>query len=347
MKPIVFISVLLAIFALVFPIAFSAGHPIEATDAAEPEQADEPQVAAEETAAPPEPARDTDADTMIKLKKGSEIIDISMGDYLIGVVGAEMPASFESEALKAQAVAARTYTMYKMQVEPSSSHPEADVCSDSTCCKAYKDNDELKVKWGDSYADNLKKITEAVASTDGEYLSYDSEPILAVFHSSSNGKTENSENVWGTALPYLVSVDSMEDSESVPNYESTVTVSEGSFRDTILKKHPDADLDGDSSGWITDADYSDSGRLLSVKIGGETVTGTELRRLFDLRSTGIEIDVTDDGVRFTVTGYGHGVGMSQYGANAMAESGSSYDEILTWYYPGAALAHAEPQQKRS
>ena len=337
MKPIVFISVFLAVFALIFPIAFSAGHPIDTNDTPDPEQTSESQVTAEDTASQAEPKRDTDVNTMIKLKKGDEVIDISMHDYLIGVVGAEMPASFEPEALKAQAVAARTYTLYKIQIEPSSNHPEANVCSDSTCCKAYKDDDELKIKWGDSYTENLKKITDAVTATDGEYLSYDSEPILAVFHSSSNGKTENSENVWGTALPYLISVDSMEDSANVPNYESTVTISASGFKDTILKKHPDADLDGDSSGWITDTDYSDSGRLLSAKIGGETVTGTELRNLFDLRSTGMNLKVTDDGVVFTVTGFGHGVGMSQYGANSMAETGSTYDEILAWYYPGTEL----------
>ncbi|MBQ6540842.1 MAG: stage II sporulation protein D [Oscillospiraceae bacterium] len=326
---------IIALFALIFPIAFSAGRPLAAPER-ESEKSSEPPVIPEPAVAEPEQPANHDAETMIKLKTGGEVIDISMRDYLIGVVGAEMPASFEPDALMAQAVAARTYTLYKMEVEPSSNHPEADVCGDSKCCKAYKDTDELKAKWGDDYGVNIEKITDAVTTTDGEYLTYDSLPILAVFHSSSNGKTEAPENVWGSPVPYLVPVDSMEDGEKVPNYISTVTVSSSSFKDTVRSSHPGADFS--EQDWIADPVYSDSGRLLTVKLGGVTVTGTELRRLFDLRSTDIKLRRTDDGVSFTVTGYGHGVGMSQYGANAMAESGKTYREILAWYYPGTALS---------
>lgn len=333
MKTIALISFLLALFALVFPIVLSVGNPIEGVEPTE--NIDKPEITSNEQ--PDETADISDESKIVRLKRGDSIVELTMAEYLTGVVGAEMPAAFETEALKAQAVAARTYTMYKMQVAPSSNHPDADVCDDTACCKAYKDDDQLKEKWGVSYSAYIEKIKNVVNSTDGKYLSYENEPILAVFHSSSTGKTEDCENVWGSALPYLVSVDSMEDSESVPQYESVVTISPTNFRETIESSYPDADLSGDESTWITDTEYSESGRLLTAEIGGVTITGTELRKLFDLRSTGMEIEFTDDGVVFTVTGYGHGVGMSQYGANAMAQDGSTYDEILAWYYTDTVL----------
>jgi len=334
LRSLALISLLLALFALIFPIMVSVGNPIEMS---ENRQTDKSEIAAEEIS----DRESFDESTVIRLKRGESVIELTMAEYLTGVVGAEMPADFEHEALKAQAVAARTYTMYKMQADHSSNHPDADVCDDSACCKAYKDDEQLREKWGVSYAAYIEKMRNIVSSTDGEYLSYQNEPILAVFHSSSTGKTEASENVWGNALPYLVSVDSMEDGESVPQYESVVTISEANFRDTIKSGHADADFSGSADAWITDTKYSESGRLLTANIGGVTVTGTELRKLFDLRSTGVEISISDDGVVFSVTGYGHGVGMSQYGANAMAQNGSTYDEILSWYYTDTVLTNAD------
>ena len=334
MKSTVIISFVLALFALVFPIALSAANPITAAaeEAQEPEQP--PLVYTEIREAPKE---EKDRSVTLKLKRGDSIIDISMADYLVGVVAAEMPASFESEALKAQAVAARTYTLYKMRVNPSPNHPDADACDDHTCCKAYRDDGELREKWGDSYTEYRAKIADAVSATDGEYLVYDGEPILAVFHSSSNGKTESAENVWGAPVPYLVPVDSIESGDSVPNYESVVTVASSDFADTVKSKYPDADFSGSVSDWITDTEYSDSGRLLTAKVGGVTVKGTELRTMFELRSTGMDIAADGDSIVFTVTGYGHGVGMSQYGADAMAKKGSTYDDILLWYYPNTSI----------
>ena len=335
MRTTVIFAVLLAMFALIFPIALSAPNPI--TDEPADTEESPPPLVYTEPVPEPEPEPEKDRDMIIKLKRGDEIIDISMADYLVGVVAAEMPASFEPEALKAQAVAARTYTLYKMRVNPSPNHPDADACDDHTCCKAYRDDSELREKWGDSYDDYRKRVSDAVAATDGEYLIYDGEPILAVFHSSSTGKTESSENVWGAPLPYLVAVDSIENGDTVPNYESAVTVSPSEFAETVKSKFPDAKLTGDPRDWITDTSYSDSGRLLTANIGGVTVKGTELRSMFDLRSAGIKIDCDGDNITFRVTGYGHGVGMSQYGANAMAKGGSTYDEILLWYYPNTTI----------
>ena len=261
-----------------------------------------------------------------------------MSDWLPGVVAGEMPASFEPEALKAQAVAARTYIMYAMGREKPA-HPEADVCDDPGCCKAHSTDEALRENWGGDYDANMQKILSAVRSTDGEYMSYGGEVIQAVFHSSSAGRTEDSAAIW-QAEPYLVSVESPETADDVPNYVSSVTVSPEDFRETVLAAHPEAEFGEDPAFWLGAAVHDASGRVESVDIGGAQVPGTELRTLFELRSTAFALDYTAEGFLFTVTGYGHGVGMSQYGANVMAQDGADYEEILTHYYPGAELTRA-------
>lgn len=271
------------------------------------------------------------SDMTISVLHGSESVTMLLEDYLIGVVAGEMPASFEPEALKAQAVAARTYTLYKLVVAPSPKHEE-NVCTDPACCKAYSDDDALREKWGDDYDKNMAKITAAVKETHGEYIVYDDLPILAVFHSSSQGATESSENVWSTALPYLSSVTSPEIGEEVTDFVTTVNISFEDFKDTVLAKYPNADFSGDPACWFMGAEYTQSGRLSVIRIGGVSIRGTELRSLFSLRSAAIKYSVNEHDIEFTVSGYGHGVGMSQYGANAMAKSGSDYHEILSWYY---------------
>ena len=263
---------------------------------------------------------------------------VTMSDWLPGVVAGEMPALFEEEALKAQAVAARTYIMYSMGREKPA-HPEADVCDDPACCKAHSTDEALREKWGESYEENMARVLEAVRSTDGEYMSYGGEVIQAVFHSSSAGRTEDSAAIW-QAEPYLVSVESPETAEDVPNYVTSVTVSPEDFRAAVLAVHPEAEFGEDPAFWLGAAVRDASGRVESVDIGGAQVPGTELRTLFQLRSTAFTLDYTAEGFLFTVTGYGHGVGMSQYGANVMAEDGADYEEILTHYYPGAELTRA-------
>lgn len=274
----------------------------------------------------------SDSSIPVALLNGDEVISMTMTDYLIGAVAAEMPASFDTEALKAQAVALRTYALYKMIVTPEI-HGDADICSDSSCCAAWKDTDYLREKWGEDYDMYLSKITEAISATDGIYISYDDEPALAVFHSSSAGQTEESSAVWGTSLPYLISVDSPETAEDVPNYITSVTMSTEEFSQSF----PTGDFSENPSDWITDTAYDSSGRLSTANIGGVTVTGTELRAMFSLRSTAITFEVTDSDVTITSTGYGHGVGMSQYGANVLAHDGYTYEEILQNYYPGTSL----------
>ncbi len=277
----------------------------------------------------------------IKFKNGSDVSEIPMADYLIGAVAAEMPASFEIGALQAQAVALRTYTLQKILAGGSDAHPDADICSDSACCAAWRSVEQLEENWGTDFDAYYEKIRQAVTSTDGVCITYEGQPAQAVFHSSSAGMTEESGAVWSASLPYLVPVESPEDEQQVPNYVSHVSVSFDDFRETVKEQYPEAALEGDPEDWIGDVVLTGSGRIDHVAIGGVQVPGTSLRSMFGLRSTAVQIDITDSSVEFTVTGYGHGVGMSQYGANAMAEKGSSWQEILLWYYPGTELSDAD------
>ena len=289
--------------------------------------------AAAEEAPPPSPAAASAPETIAVLMPDGSVAVLDMQDYLVGVVAAEMPASFHAEALRAQAVAARSYAMYCASF---SKHGEAQVCTDFGCCQAWQSEDTMRTKWGEDYDANAAKIRAAVETTRGEYLAAGGEAIFAAFHSSSASRTENSAEVW-SAAPYLVSVESPETAEDVPNFISTVVCSPIDFRDTVLSAHPEADFSGPEEGWLGELRRDGSGRVSSAVLGGIEVGGTELRRLFSLRSTAFEL-VYEDGVfTFTVAGFGHGVGMSQYGADKMARLGADYREILAHYYPGTEL----------
>lgn len=269
----------------------------------------------------------------IRLLNGGEICETDMEDYIFHVVAAEMPASFNDEALKAQAVAARSYALW---CAAGQKHGEAELCTDSGCCQAWQSDEAMREKWGDSYELYSGKIRSAVDATQGEYLSFEGQAVFAAFHSSSAGQTEASRAVW-SELPYLVSVSSPETEENVPNYVSVVECTALDFRDSILHDYPDADMTGEPDTWIRDTLHDGSGRVQSINIGGAEIPGTAMRTLFALRSTAFETEYSDGVFRFTVTGYGHGVGMSQYGANVMAENGSDYREILLHYYPGVEI----------
>ena len=272
----------------------------------------------------------------ITVKNGGVTMTMELEEYLVGVVAGEMPADFEPEALKAQAVASRTYTLYKKYVQPSKTHTET-VCTDPNCCKAYSDVYALQLRWGEDFEQNMAKIRGAVRQTEGQYLAYGGEPILAVFHSSSSGATENSADVWLSQLPYLVSVSTPETEEDVRDFVSTVTVSSQEFARTVLSEYPAADLSGDVSDWVGESTKNASGRVETICLGGVDVPGKTVRQMFSLRSADFSLEGEDNSLTFTVRGYGHGVGMSQYGANVMAKNGSSYDEILRWYYTGAQI----------
>ena len=269
-----------------------------------------------------------------------DVHEMTLEDYTAGALAAEMPASFEEEALKAQAVAARTYALNK---GPTDNHPDADLCTDYACCQAWISRADAQANWGDSAIEYTNKITAAVAETGNQVILYDGQLIDAVFHSSSASATQDAVEVWGNAVPYLTSVDSPEGDE-VPNYHSTVTVPLDEFKSKLLAQYPQADLSGEPAGWFANLVPNSAGGVETVDIGGTTVGGGSLRTLFGLRSTSFTVSASADGVTFSVTGYGHGVGMSQYGANALAKEGKSYDEILKWYYTGIDVAPYTPQR---
>ena len=271
-----------------------------------------------------------DAETVFSVLADGELRETTMADYLIGVVAAEMPASFEPEALKAQAVAARTYILDRA-AHPVEAHRDAAVCADPGCCCAYISDKEMRENWGADYRKNLRRIRAAVRETDGQRLTYEGEPIRAVFHSSSGGQTEASAALWG-AVPYLVSVSSPETAETVPGFETTVTVSAAEAAQALEITLPE-----DPAQWLGETVRDDAGRVETITIGGKTISGAEARSLFSLRSTNFTAEAADGNLVFHVIGSGHGVGMSQYGANVMAQQGAGYREILAHYYPGTVL----------
>jgi stage II sporulation protein D len=277
-----------------------------------------------------------DGQITLRILSGDEVETMDLGTYLVGVVRAEMPASFEPETLKAQAVAARTYTLYQLR-QGKKHGSAADLCTVSGCCQAFLTEEQARKNWGDQAEAYAEKVNEAVRATDGQIIVYEGEPILAVFHSSSSGQTRTAGKVWTNDLPYLQSVASPEDGERIPNYYSRVEMSAEAFRTAIRERWPEADLSGKPEIWLTGAARDSGGSVETVQVGGETVRGTELRSALGLRSACFEWEVQDGVLVFFVTGYGHGVGMSQYGANRMAEDGASYQEILTHYYTGVKV----------
>ena len=276
-----------------------------------------------------------DSGRPVRLQRADGTVEeLTMESYLWGVVAAEMPASFEEEALKAQACAARTYAA-GLQAG-GSKHPEADLCDDSSCCQAYTDREDALLRWGLSAQLYAEKIETAVSGTDGLGVLYQGTPIQAVFFSSAPGKTADAVEVWGSAVDYLKSVDSPE-GEEVPNYHSQVRLSPEELKNKALAAWPGADLSGKPESWIQNLERTASGAVSSLRIGGITAAGGEVRGAFGLRSACFQVQWDGENFLFDVTGYGHGVGMSQYGANAMAKEGREFRDILTWYYTGTEV----------
>jgi len=289
------------------------------------------------------PVVSPDARTVLKVWDGEAVREMAMEEYLPGVVRGEMPASFEEEALKAQAVAERTYIYYKMSTGGKASHPDADVCMSPACCTAYTSAQKAADKWGDKAEEYEARIRRAVTETDGQVMLYGGEPIFAAFHSSSAGVTANSGDVWVKDLPYLASVKSPEGEDSVPNYYSVKTVAAAEFKKIFSAEYPAAQFSADTKDWIGQITLNDSDRVERVVIGGVSVEGTEVRSLYGLRSASFTVETEADAVIFRVTGYGHGVGMSQYGANELAKQGKTWREILAWYYTGVSIESYAPE----
>ena len=240
-----------------------------------------------------------------------------------------MPALFDIEALKAQAVCARTYALRAIEAMGQTT----DVLPNpSDIGQAYKTKEELKEQWGENFDEYYNNIETAVNETYGEIMVYNDEPILAVFHSTSAGYTENSENIWESALPYLKSVESSGDIYA-PQYETSTELSYDKIKELFISKYPNISFSSDSLiSQIKINSVSNAGYITSVTVGGVTMSGLDIRGVLGLRSASFTMTDTGSSIIFTTKGYGHGAGMSQYGAEAMAEEGYTYKEILNHYY---------------
>ncbi len=276
----------------------------------------------------------------VKIHKTGEIIAMDINDYLRGVVPSEMPPSYNIEALKAQAVVARTYTYRKMI--SNAEGEDADICDDHTHCQAFYDKDTLFSIWRKrGFSEELiqeywYKINEAVVSTQDQVITYNGELIKAFFHASSPYKTEDIKEIWGgESLPYLVSVENKEN-EEYQNRTSEVSVSFQAFICKIKEKY-NIDISSEDCKNTEILDYTISGRVKNIKSGSVSVSAENLRTMFGLKSTDFTLEVNEDNIIFKVTGYGHGIGMSQVGADTYANEGLNYEKIIKHYYTGVEL----------
>nr|WP_285853836.1 stage II sporulation protein D [Oceanobacillus luteolus] len=260
--------------------------------------------------------------------KADVVEDVPLEDYIVGVVAAEMSADFELEALKAQALAARTYTVSHLL--GGNKEEEFDI-TDTVQHQVYKNNQELQQQWGSNYETNLEKIKAAVEATKGQIITYNEDPITPAYFSMSNGFTENSEDYWENEVPYLRSVPSPWD------LENPKLVSQETFSKDELEKLLEVDIPNGKSNDILIA-RNDSGRVSEFVIEGNTFTGREVRDKLALRSSDFSVKQNNDHFIFTTKGYGHGIGMSQFGADAMAKEGKSYEEIVKYYYQGVEIS---------
>lgn len=271
--------------------------------------------------------------------KRGEVLDLPLEEYLFGVVASEMPASFPAAALEAQAVSARTYTAKRLAAfggKPCGRHG-ADLCSDSSCCQAWRSREEHMERWGDDAQFYADKIERALEETLGVVALYGGKPIDALYFSNSGGRTEDAADVFGADVPYLVSVISPGE-EDASHYEDSFSYTRKEFAKALNKAFPEAGLTAnDLEEQVETLSRSEGGRVTELRLGGVTITGREFRSALGLPSAGFTIDISSDGVEVDTRGFGHGVGMSQYGARAMALDGSDYKEILAHYYTGITL----------
>ena len=268
-------------------------------------------------------------DRFFRIKTANGIKVLSEEDYIIGVVSAEMPASFGIEALKAQSVAAYTFALYKKEQNKGG---EYDLTDSYRTDQSYLSPDALKEKWGEEYENKTAIIKEAVSATAGEYLSFGGEVALTLYHALSSGFTNSCADVFGSKLPYLISVDSQSDKLS-PDYQSVFSFS----ADELTEKLAEIKKANVSENLFSGIKTAKSGLVKEIKYAGEKVTGAKICELLSLPAPTFSVEYSEGGYTFTCLGRGHGVGMSQYGAGQFAQTGSTYREILAHYYPGTEL----------
>lgn len=265
-----------------------------------------------------------------------KVEEVKLDEYIACVVSAEMPVSYDIEALKAQAIVARTYTIYK--ITTSRKHDEADICDKSTCCQAWISKENRLKKWDEAEAnDNWNKIIKAVNDTVGKIVAYEGKPINAFFHANSGGKTQVPFYVWGgTGYPYLQVVETSGE-ENYSQYSSEAKFTKQEFIEKVKKEHKDFEIDFKDKNCIEIKERDKSDRVLTVKIGNLNLSGVETRTLLGLRSANFTVEITENEVLFKVIGYGHGVGMSQTGADSLAKQGKNYEEIIKHFYVGVEI----------
>ena len=319
--PIAGYRLTLAVFG---PAQGASSAPLPGTAASE--------VAPDSAAVPPS---DQDSESFLLADQSTgAVVSVPRREYLIGAVAAEMPISWPDEALKAQAIAAHSYALYCRDhaAEPASGW----LSVDPVRRQGYLTDAVLRSYWGTAYEENYARLSALVDSVLTDVLYYGSAPAGTSYFAMSNGRTEASENVWGTALPYLVPVDSSTDL-SADNYEVTLTLSAPQVQQLLSSG---LGISADSAAperWFGETTLTASGYAASLPVCGQTVSGTALRRALGLRSACFTIRYQDGSFRITTKGYGHGVGLSQWGAKALAEQGWTYEAILTHYFPGTQL----------
>ena len=289
-------------------------------------------------AEPERPRVRIDPQQTVRFHTDNGVQELPLDEYLTCVMLSELLPCFDTETFKAQAVAARTVTMRN---SVSGRHEDGGVCGDPGCCQAYHSPAELAQMLGSSFVSAWDKARAAVLDTDGEILLYGGELIEALYFSCSGGASEPASAVWGCDLPYLRSVNSPGE-ENALKFVSGKTVSVSEFRQTLLTVRPDCDLSGTPESWFGSCERSDGGGVLTAQIGGAKFSGTGLRALFGLASTNFTVSADGESIHFAVRGSGHRVGMSQYGAEAMAQGGSTYREILSHYYTGVEFGTLDP-----
>lgn len=282
-----------------------------------------------------QPEKKSEIQTTIQVYRNTlktvEAVDLE--EYVAGVVAAEMPANFELEALKAQALTARTFIVKALTATTKKEIPKGADITDTVNDQVYLNDKELKAAWGNKYQTNMQKIKEAVSATKGQLLTYKEELITPSFFSTSNGYTENSEDYWPNALPYLRSVASPWDEKS-PKYLSETTISLSEFERLLNVKVASKEDVGKI------ISRTEGNRIGEIEIGGKRLTGKKVREQLGLKSSDFSWYKKGDQVVITTKGYGHGVGMSQYGANGMAQSGKSYKDIISYYYKDVKISQA-------
>ena len=276
----------------------------------------------------------SDLEVAVYRTASKKVETVPLEKYIAGVVASEMPTTFELEALKAQALTARTYIVNQLLRGKSSGLPSGAQVDDTVQYQVFKNETELRTQWGSDYEANMNKIAQAVLETEGQILTYDGNPITATFFSNGNGYTENAEALWKDAYPYLKSVASPWD-EQAPQFEERISISIKDFENKLGVNLKSSETVGKI------VERTPGKRVAKVDINGKQFTGIQIREMLNLRSTDFSWVMQGDAVIITTRGYGHGVGMSQWGANGMAKDGKTYDEIVKHYYQGIEIASAE------